>query len=261
MSATGATDAVAHAYAATRALLHADDEAQVRQALIALCEALGASVVPADMDPIDAIPVDLSLGTAEPQVPVSADPHVRDQLRRFAIPAIEDARRVLERVLSTGRLTRQATRDALTGLWNRQSVDLTIDQLRSGDTLAIIDLDHFKLINDSHGHAAGDEVLLAFAEHLRTSLRAGDIAARHGGEEFVVILPGTTTATAEQVLERVRDTWATLAPFDITFSTGLARVDEVSSGVPSAGQAALRWADAALYQAKANGRDCIVSAP
>ncbi|MBI5255268.1 MAG: GGDEF domain-containing protein [Burkholderiales bacterium] len=161
-------------------------------------------------------------------------------------------------------LNRQlATRDMLTGLLNRRAmVELLAQeqprQRRAGGpmSLALLDIDWFKRINDSHGHQIGDAVLQRFSELARQQLRAGDALARWGGEEFLLLMPASSAADAAHVIRRVRDSIAngdfgTLAPgLRVSFSAG------VSECGPGEGYAeAIERADQALYRAKSAGRD------
>ena len=145
-----------------------------------------------------------------------------------------------------------AQTDTLTGLGNRRSLDESVALTRVGDSIVICDLDHFKRLNDTQGHAAGDCVLAEFGAVLRACLREADHAARYGGEEFAMILPQTTANQAATMLRRLRRQWAILQPA-VTFSAGVAtcRPDR------SANQT-LAAADHALYAAKTAGRnqDC-----
>jgi two-component system, cell cycle response regulator len=161
-------------------------------------------------------------------------------------------------------LREAAERDALTGLANRARL---LDELhaatqrasRQSDPLcvAMIDVDHFKAVNDSHGHSAGDAVLRKVAEALRTTVRPYDLVARYGGEEFVVILPGTTLAAALPIAERMRAAVPSrTAPRPATISLGIAQFDPAQDDV----EGLLRRADEALYQAKGRGRDRVVVA-
>jgi diguanylate cyclase (GGDEF)-like protein len=154
-------------------------------------------------------------------------------------------------------MVEQSTRDPLTGLWNRRSLDLSLDRARPGDALAIVDLDHFKQVNDRLGHAEGDRLLQAFAAHLQDSVRDRDVVGRLGGEEFVILMPSTDLVEARVALERIRAAWPQAAPVPVTFSAGLVNVDHVSEDVRTAGRTALRRADEALYRAKDEGRDRI----
>ena len=118
------------------------------------------------------------------------------------------------------------------------------------------DLDHFKLINDTQGHEAGDTALKMFTELLRNHIRREDVVARYGGEEFVLLLPGLDAARAVEVLERFRILLADatlLHPPAFTASFGVTDTRQ-----PDSLAGLIRRADAALYQAKAQGRDCIV---
>ncbi len=162
-------------------------------------------------------------------------------------------------------ISQLATRDDLTGLANRRHMlDLMNKErqrsMRSGAPfcLALVDLDHFKRINDRHGHAAGDDVLRAFAREASATIRASDALARWGGEEFVLMLPDTRAALARQGLERLRQRCAS----GLTAGAAGERVT-VSIGVAEhrAGETVeqtLERADRALYEAKAQGRDRVV---
>ncbi|MCW2667081.1 MAG: diguanylate cyclase [Frankiales bacterium] len=163
---------------------------------------------------------------------------------------------VLQRLRSVGRLRVQATTDPLTGLANRRVFLDAMDRLRPGGAVIFIDLDHFKRLNDSQGHAAGDEVLGAFGAALRASVRDGDCAARYGGEEFALVLPSAAsvdmTHAARVVVDRLRARWT--GP--VTFSVGIAT--HQAGDPPSV---TLARADDAVYEAKARGRNTLVVAP
>ncbi len=156
----------------------------------------------------------------------------------------------------------QASTDPLTGLLNRRSFEAaTAPVLASGGgfVLAMADLDHFKRLNDTYGHEAGDRALKAFSQTLRSSLRAEDIVGRIGGEEFCVILPKCSVDAAARALEGVRLALATtivrsgVPPFTVSFGV----VD--GDGADSL-EALTSIADKALYDAKREGRDRIVIA-
>ena len=137
----------------------------------------------------------------------------------------------------------------MTGLANRRDLDIRLLTLAVHDTVVICDLDRFKQFNDAHGHLAGDRLLRDFGELLRTQLRTDDYAARYGGEELALVLPNTSPADAAAVLRRLHTQWAILRP-GCTFSSGIAghRTDHNGSGTMAS-------ADAALFEAKRNGRD------
>lgn len=163
------------------------------------------------------------------------------------------------------RLAEASRTDALTGLPNRRGfLDVADHELkrsdRSGEPLSLLmlDLDHFKGINDRYGHAAGDAVLQAAAALLRSVLRAQDLVARWGGEEFIVLLPATDGATAVLVAEKARHALAAFpfecngSPETITSSFGVATHRRGQSI-----DVAIAAADRALYAAKEAGRDCV----
>jgi len=164
-------------------------------------------------------------------------------------------------------LHEQAIRDPLTGLLNRRYLDETLprelmraQRERRPLSIVMLDLDHFKRVNDTWGHEAGDMVLVHLAIALKQHLRSSDLACRFGGEEFIVLMPGATLVEAreriEQIAERIRNTPIQLAHVTlpaVTFSAGLAQ-----SGVHGdSAEALLRAADHALYAAKKAGRDCL----
>lgn len=159
-------------------------------------------------------------------------------------------------------------RDSLTGLLNhtnlKEQLEIEVSRamrLNQNIALAMLDLDHFKTVNDSYGHATGDRVLRSLARMLTQRLRATDVVGRYGGEEFAVILTGATAEAAAKRLEEVRESFADLVhfangqEFKVTFSCGIAgaRPDGESAGLSEA-------ADKALYKAKNSGRNCIVVA-
>ncbi len=157
-----------------------------------------------------------------------------------------------------------ATRDELTGLPNRRQMQALMDQEllralrhRHRFCIAVVDLDHFKHINDTHGHAAGDAVLRAFAQAGQAALRATDVLARWGGEEFLVLLPDTEMAMAIVGMERLRQH---IAAQPIDAGDGVSTQISVSIGLTEhrAGETlaqTLERADQLLYRAKRQGRD------
>lgn len=166
------------------------------------------------------------------------------------------------------RIREVAARDALTGLLNRRSVLAAApggDARRRRDrplAVVLIDVDHFKRVNDTYGHAAGDEVLRQVAARLRHGLRSDDLIARWGGEEFLLLLHGTGLDVAAALAERQRRLVAdmpvalpqTAAPLAVTVSAGVSVVADGERGL----EAALERADRALYRAKAAGRNAVV---
>ena len=157
-----------------------------------------------------------------------------------------------------------ATLDALTGLPNRRLLDDALaracaESLRTGAPLSVlmIDIDHFKSHNDDHGHQSGDVVLRRVGETLRDNCRSMDIAARFGGEEFCVVMPGTDLPTAAAAGERMRVAISRIpAEHPVTVSVGV-------TCAPEHGQTATdltRAADLALYEAKRGGRNRVAVA-
>ncbi len=156
----------------------------------------------------------------------------------------------------------QASTDPLTGLPNRRSLENSVRRLReTGNPYAVAfgDLDHFKTVNDKHGHAAGDHALRVFARVLRDQLRPVDIFGRYGGEEFLIVLPLCDAPEATEVLERIRASLsvtlvsAECPPFTVSFGLALGNAAESFEDTVSA-------ADGALLDAKREGRDRIVLA-
>ncbi len=158
---------------------------------------------------------------------------------------------------------KMATHDELTGLPNRRQVlDLLAHEERRSHRknhppcVAVIDIDHFKRVNDTKGHQAGDETLRQFARIMLETLRTGDVLARWGGEEFLLLLPDTPLDEAVQVMQRLRERcaapgqWGEWHHLQVSFSAGIAALqpDETT-------QSAIARADAALYAAKHAGRN------
>ncbi|MEP7194644.1 MAG: GGDEF domain-containing protein, partial [Actinomycetota bacterium] len=231
------------------------DPLAAQHIVLTLCRALGAQVATADADLPDSVPMDISLGEGEPLLPVTGDPRVRALLSRYLAPAVSDARSVVESELSSERLVQMATIDTLTGVWSRASLTYAVNHMAQGDCVSMIDLDHFKSVNDTLGHDAGDTVLASFAAHLRAGVRDQDLVGRFGGEEFVVVYPSTTVQGACDVLTRLRASWQASSALPITFSAGIAAVTGLDGDGRPAGQTALMSADALMYAAKSAGRD------
>jgi diguanylate cyclase (GGDEF)-like protein len=145
-----------------------------------------------------------------------------------------------------------AERDELTGLGNRRHASALLETLQAGDVVLMIDLDHFKAVNDHSGHAAGDDVLRELGTYLNGALRDADLVARYGGEEFLVVFrdPGDS---AEVVATRLLVGWRARRP-RTTWSGGLARHDDSTTPAVT-----LSRADFALYEAKRRGRNTVCS--
>ncbi|WP_409475632.1 diguanylate cyclase [Stenotrophomonas sp. Y-13] len=158
-------------------------------------------------------------------------------------------------------LSEQTRTDPLTALPNRRALSAALAEAIARDAgvppaVAIVDIDHFKQINDIHGHTEGDRVLVELAAVLRAQFAGRGMAARYGGEEFVILMPDTPLAQAELQCQYLRQAVAHLPlGLPVTISIGLA-----TQRAGESAQETLRRADAALYQAKAQGRDRVVVA-
>lgn len=180
----------------------------------------------------------------------------------------------VENVVNRARLLRSGFTDVLTGWHNRRYLTVRLGEelaraRRDGTRLVclMLDIDHFKRVNDSWGHTAGDEVLREIAQRVEGQVRASDVAARYGGEEFVVILPNTDVAAALLLAERIR-TVISQAPVAlpnketivITASIGIAEVQLApeTEDLKTVGDSLIARADVALYAAKSAGRNRVV---
>lgn len=163
--------------------------------------------------------------------------------------------------------------DPLTGLANRRAITNTMEteieraaRLSSSLSVAMLDLDDFKNVNDTHGHACGDVVLQKFSQLISSEIRKTDLAARFGGEEFIILLSGTSLIRAQQVLKRIKDSCAELAvkcspehpPLQLTCSIGLVCY-KGKRNIDA--DTLIQAADQALYQAKEGGKNKVVTAP
>lgn len=196
-----------------------------------------------------------------PADPLELSARVRTLLKR---------KRLADRMRQNVHLSmRLATTDAVTGLYNRHYMThhlaTSVSRARTSGrplSLLLLDIDHFKAINDTHGHAAGDRALRAVAERIVTNVRGVDLCARYGGEEFVVIMPDTELTTASTIAERIRllvaaesfGTGVDGAPLSLTISIGAAVLHEGDID----GVSLLSRADAALYAAKRAGRNRVM---
>lgn len=240
-------------HAATRALLAVRSRQEAAAVLQTAVRDLGGAVVPAWLEPRGALPVDVSLGVTEPLVIVVEPGSLAALHLTTALPAlVEDAMAAAAGADDLALQRQRAGIDHLTGVASRAEIGPALGRARPGDLVVLLDLDHFKAVNDGHGHAAGDEVLRELGRRLRAHTRAEDFCGRYGGDEFVVILPGASGV--EELLPVVDRLVATWNVRGTTVSAGVAVVDA------RGGPAALRAADRALYRAKAAGRNRVVVA-
>ncbi|MGQ0700335.1 MAG: sensor domain-containing diguanylate cyclase [Panacagrimonas sp.] len=206
---------------------------------------------------------------AEDPVPFSAVR--RSDIERLASMTADRIAIAVANIRLSLKLRQQSIRDSLTGLFNRRYLEESLEReaartQREKTSLALlmIDVDHFKKVNDGYGHDVGDRVLAAIARALSDACRRSDVVCRYGGEEFTVLLPNTTQQQAMQAAENLRQAVRRIDP---GLLGGLLTVPTISVGVaylPLNGNkpaAVLKAADKALHVAKTTGRDRVVSAP
>jgi len=210
------------------------------------------------------------------RVELAARVHALLRLRRH----LAELRRKSERLEElNAALERLATHDALTGVANRGSLESRLDaeverwwRYRHPLSVVMLDVDHFKKVNDTYGHGAGDAVLRGVAATLTAVVRKVDFVARYGGEEFVVVAPSTDAAGALMLAERVRAAVAASsvevvkldgerAPVRVTVSLGVVSATTSPEAAPLRAGDLLARADEALYRAKQGGRDRVEVAP
>jgi diguanylate cyclase (GGDEF)-like protein/PAS domain S-box-containing protein len=192
----------------------------------------------------------------------------RSDYRQLALTMGEAIKLSLSNLRLREKLREQATRDLLTGLFNRryleESLSRELHRARRGNSelcIAMVDLDHFKRLNDTFGHEAGDAVLREVGQVLREKVRKSDISCRYGGEEFVVVLPESSVAATVQRLEEIR---ILIKALEIRHRDQMLGPTTVSAGIAIASEKhasprdLLSAADAALYAAKQAGRDRVV---
>lgn len=261
-------------------------DAETGAALVEL-QAVAAAAMGASREDVDLFLIDIEACVESMsslfEVRTGAVPHAElvDQARSKVLQTgleamleLNTSQRKLEELLDENSdLEQRARTDALTGLPNRAAFDEYLERqvhwrLRHGEALSLgvimIDVDHFKNVNDMHGHQSGDMVLVEVAKKLGTGLRRGDLSARYGGEEFVVLLPSVNEEGIAIVAERLRQEVAALefnvggTLLKVTASFGAALCDRVSDGAD--GAALTRIADEALYTAKRTGRNrCVIT--
>jgi diguanylate cyclase (GGDEF)-like protein len=253
-------DALSLELSALHALLRAGSEADVTRVVTTLVHDLGGALVPARYaDPTVALPMDASLGLSEPLLPFADPVSVAAMRLSDVLPGfLEAARLVLGRLQGEARQAEEATRDSLTGLLTRRAWMRRLSEAVPGDGICLIDLDHFKTVNDTSGHAAGDAVLRAIGGIVLRTFRSNDACGRYGGDELVCLTPGLSGAGLVDRCDRVRATWHEEMPPEgrpVGLSVGVAVVG------PAGGRAALQAADSAMYRAKSRGRNLTMLAP
>ncbi|MFT7859445.1 MAG: GGDEF domain-containing protein [Sulfurimonas sp.] len=181
---------------------------------------------------------------------------------------LEAAKPVIESRILTAKLRDTSLRDGMTGLYNRRFLEEFIDQVvsqanRQGETYTVmmLDVDFFKMVNDTYGHDVGDRVIVDLAAILKDSIREADLAIRYGGEEFLVMLHNASNEGAMKVAQKIHDAFGKLK-FDVgsgevlqkTISIGIAKYPDDGDGIWKI----IKFADTALYEAKNTGRNKIV---
>lgn len=228
----------------------------------------GAAAFERDVGPqkgVDQLLLDVSRGLLE------MNQSYESMVRRLELLLREKEELSAKLEAANQELTRLASTDALTGLPNKRTLETAItrdlaraDRDKTWLSLVVVDVDHFKKFNDTYGHATGDLVLQAVGKSLLKHLRAGDLAGRYGGEEFLLVLPGSNIIGARIAAERIRKA---LEAMVIDTEYGLLKVTASFGGASTCGPGCggtrselFAKADAALYEAKRSGRNRVVMA-
>ena len=144
--------------------------------------------------------------------------------------------------------------DRLTGVFNRNFLETDFENIFNSfdnKSIAMLDIDYFKQINDTYGHQRGDEVLKHFAKKITSSIRKSDIVIRYGGEEFLIFMPNTAKQEAHIALQKIKNTLTPCGDIEFTFSAGIADEGETLAEM-------VKIADKRLYKAKNEGRNKII---
>ena len=236
---------------AVRGLLRVDSRQQASRVLRKAVEDLGGTVVLERLAGSAALPLDVSLGLGEPRVVMAVDGSGWSQrrLQRYVPDLIDDARAAADQCDRYQRQALRATMDALTGVSGRAEIAPRLAATPVGDVVCLMDLDGFKVLNDTFGHAAGDDALRAFGELLRARVRDADFVGRYGGDEFLVVFDAAPIEIVELRLQDLSRAWNATEGHRTSVSIGVAMVDD--RGAVFASHAA----DRALYRAKRLGKD------
>jgi diguanylate cyclase (GGDEF)-like protein len=211
--------------------------------------------------PIVYLSTELELSRQLQAMKIGADDFIEKPVEDVALVSIVSTRAARFRSLSS-----LMHRDSMTKLHNHSAIKLKLEielglarRSKCPLVFVMIDIDHFKLVNDSYGHPAGDRVIRSLAMMLKQRLRKSDFVGRYGGEEFAIVMPDTSLARATEVINTLREQFATITfpatdNFKCTFSAGV-----VGAGSFITHDAMIAGADEALYTSKHNGRNCVTS--
>jgi diguanylate cyclase (GGDEF)-like protein len=219
--------------------------------------------------PAYCLPFNMRKGQCVAHMMLPIDQEWTDERKQLAQTYVNTAQTTLVSLHLLAEAEKQSMTDVLTGLYNRRSMESLLQREvalceRHGHAMSVvmIDMDKFKEVNDTHGHAAGDHMLRSFADCVRITLRKTDLAFRYGGDEFCIALPQTTIEQAQAVVQKLRQAY-----MSVDFSDAIANLDHqptLSIGVAQRSkpsvltlQAILSAADAALYDANNSNRNCI----
>lgn len=252
----GDQDAAVALLAATRSVLTARTETEIVTAIARFGLSLGGRLVPADQDDGSSIPLDVMLGTGPPVLfDAEALSIARMRLEQFLPLLVEDARTAIVRLHHHAEVQAASATDPLTGLLSRRELMRQLPGLAVGDVICLIDIDHFRAVNEREGHVGGDLVLRDLGRLILANIRGSDRAGRFGGDEIVLVLTGVPEAVALKRLRLLQRLWAETSSHAVTFSAGAAALDARGWAF------ALENADAAMYLAKRGGRNQSLCCP
>ena len=221
-------------------------------------------------EPLGLLHIRAPMGTASGHLPAAAEKWFTESKQQLARTVGYALALALANLRLRETLRQQSIRDPLTGLFNRRYMEETLERemrrvIRAKHPLGVImiDVDHFKQFNDNNGHEAGDAILRELGHFLRSQVRVEDIPCRYGGEEFILILPD---APLEAVVERAKNLCKGVKQLNVQYHNQSLGPVTVSAGVSTypqhgfSGEAVIRAADSALYNAKRSGRDRVAVA-
>lgn len=248
--------AASYALRLTRELLRSPNSEKMQHILSDFAMAIG--MMPAELDAYNGIGIDVAVDARSPKLLTAPTPAIAAQAAKYLLPLVTDARYLNSIRANSQQLRKESRTDPLTGLWNRRATELALVHAKDGDCITMIDLDLFKLVNDTHGHDAGDQVLRLFANHLNAAFPPPHVVGRFGGEEFVVLHVDRTLAQAVAEVETARIAWEHNSPFGLTFSAGVVAVTHENDR-RNIVNTYIKSADDNLYEAKRSGRNRVIA--